>query len=111
MSTKPLKRNSALQPLSREHHFALLLCWKIRRGLELNIALERIGKYVQAMWKHQIADHFDIEERYVFSIMDQSDELVLKAVLDHRLLKRLVSEEPFTIKTLNRRAFRAACSF
>ncbi|WP_241739476.1 hypothetical protein [Aestuariibaculum marinum] len=31
---KPLKRHKALQPLSREHHYGLLLTWKIRTGFK-----------------------------------------------------------------------------
>ena len=33
---KPIKRNSELLVLSREHHHALLLCWKIKTIVSLN---------------------------------------------------------------------------
>lgn len=102
METKPLKRHKALQPLSREHHLALLLCWKIRRGLEMDIAPDRIGKYVTAMWHHQLAEHFETEERFIFPILGQDHDLVREAILDHRYFKRMILNEPFTIKTLNR---------
>jgi len=32
--TNPIKRNEAIAELSRDHHFALLLVWKIREGLK-----------------------------------------------------------------------------
>ena len=32
-ATKPLKRNPNLVPLSREHHYGLLFCWKLKQGL------------------------------------------------------------------------------
>lgn len=102
METKPLKRHKALQPLSREHHFALLLCWKIRRGLELDIAPDRIGKYVTEMWHHQLTGHFDTEERFVFPILGLDHDLVKEAILDHRYFERMILQESFTIKTLNR---------
>ena len=102
MENKPIKRHKALQSLSREHHFGLLLCWKIRRGLELEVAPDRIGAYLKEMWEHQLAEHFDMEEKYVFPILAQGDSLVKEAMFDHRLLKRLILMEPFTIKTLNR---------
>lgn len=102
MKSKPLKRHEALIPLSREHHFALLLAWKIRRGLELGIDHNRIGRYVQKMWYHQLEEHFDIEENYIFPILGSDHEWILQAVADHRLFKRLILEEPFSIESLNR---------
>jgi len=42
--SNPIKRNEALKPLSRDHHHGLLLCWKIRQGIKLNIEPERIKK-------------------------------------------------------------------
>jgi len=32
---QPIKRHVALQPVSREHHYGLLLSWKIRDSLLL----------------------------------------------------------------------------
>ncbi|MCY4780620.1 hypothetical protein ORI89_13250 [Sphingobacterium sp. UT-1RO-CII-1] len=102
MVNKPLKRHPALQPLSREHHFALLLCLKLRQGLELEIDPNRIGAYLVKMWEHQLALHFDIEERFVFPILGEDHAYVKEAISDHRLLKRLILKEPFTIKSINR---------
>lgn len=102
METKPLKRHPALQPLSKEHHFALLLCWKIRRGLEKQIDPERIGRYVKEMWVHQLEPHFAIEEEYVFAILGEDHKLVQEAIGQHRSLKRLILQDSFTEKSLNR---------
>ena len=102
MESKPLKRHVALQPLSREHHYALLLCWKIRRGLASNIDPERIGSFVQEMWKHQLAEHFEIEEKFLYPIIGHANEHVLDAIADHRLLKWLIVMEPFTSISLAR---------
>lgn len=102
METKPLKRHPALQPLSKEHHFALLLCWKIRRGLEKQIDPERIGRYVKEMWSHQLEPHFVIEEEYVFAILEEDHKLVQEAIGQHRSLKRLILQDSFTEKSLNR---------
>lgn len=83
---RPLKRNPALQPLSREHHFALLLCWKVQKGLELHVSTERVVDYLTQMWYHQLKPHFDIEEHYVFSIL-ANNAAVEQAVEDHRWIK------------------------
>jgi len=44
--SEPIKRNEALKPISRDHHHALLLGWKIRQGIKNKIPAERIKKYV-----------------------------------------------------------------
>ncbi len=89
MSQKPIKRHKALQFLSREHHHGLLLSWKIRTGFNKNIELERIKVYADWFFKTHLIPHFEMEERHIFTILDDGNELIKKALADHRLLKRL----------------------
>ncbi|MDO7171093.1 hemerythrin domain-containing protein [Mariniflexile sp. AS56] len=93
MSHKPLKRHKALQPLSREHHHGLLLSWKIRAGFSKNIEPERIKKYADWFFKTHLIPHFELEERYVFSVLEPDNELVKKALAEHRLLERLFAND------------------
>ncbi|HEX9600550.1 MAG TPA: hemerythrin domain-containing protein [Mariniflexile sp.] len=97
MSQKPLKRHKALQPLSREHHHGLLLSWKIRAGFSKNIAPERIKVYADWFFKTHLIPHFEMEEQFVFSILESNNELVKKALEDHTLLKRLFEDEHIEI--------------
>ena len=97
MSQKPLKRHKALQPLSREHHHGLLLSWKIRAGFSKNIAPERIKVYADWFFKTHLIPHFEMEETHVFSILEPTNELVKKAMADHKLLKRLFEDEHIEI--------------
>ncbi|MFI0428669.1 hemerythrin domain-containing protein [Mariniflexile sp. HMF6888] len=97
MSQKPLKRHKALQPLSREHHHGLLLSWKIRAGFSKNIAPERIKVYADWFFKTHLMPHFEMEEQFVFPVLDSNNELVKKALADHRLLKRLFEDEHIEI--------------
>lgn len=92
LETKPLKRVKELQPLSREHHHGLLLCWKIRTGFSRNIAPERIKKYSDWFYTTYLLPHFELEEEYVFSILDDDNELVKKALSEHRRLRRLFNQ-------------------
>ena len=97
-----LKRHRSLQPLSREHHFSLLLCWKIRKGLEKGVEIPRMEKYLKTVWDKQIAEHFQIEEDYVFPVLPDDHPGVQKAIREHKTLKRLFSTKKYSIKTLNR---------
>ncbi|MGI8892999.1 MAG: hemerythrin domain-containing protein [Bacteroidia bacterium] len=85
----PIKRHERLQPLSREHHQGLLLCWKIRTGIDKNIDLTRIAKYCDYFFEAHIIPHFEAEEKFVFPILGFDNELIKKAVQDHIELKKL----------------------
>ena len=85
----PIKRDEFLAPLSREHHHGLLLCWKIRTGFRKNIPVERIQSYAEWFYKTQLAEHFEIEEKYVFAVLGNEHELVKRALKEHRQLRRL----------------------
>lgn len=90
MKTKPIKRNEHIVKLSKDHHSGLLFCWKIRQGLNLEVATARIIKYAQYFWSHHLAEHFREEETILFYPL--KDELVQKAFEDHKEIKRQLGE-------------------
>lgn len=90
---KPLKRHKSLQPLSREHHHSLLLSWKIRTGFHKNIEPKRIKTYVDWFYKNHIESHFELEEKYIYTILDSDHEYIKKAISEHRRLQRLFEDE------------------
>lgn len=104
ITKKPLKRHPALVPLSKDHHFGLLLCWKIRTGIKKSIKEDRIAAYVDYFYKNHLLTHFEEEEKYIFSMLDEKDEKRKKAESQHRkigrLVERLYSEPDKTKVTL-----------
>ncbi|WP_417196309.1 hemerythrin domain-containing protein [Bizionia sp.] len=102
MEPKPLKRHKALQPLSREHHHGLLLSWKIRSGFSKNVSVERMKTYADWFFENHLIPHFELEEAEIFSILDSQNELVKKALADHRRLKRLFAEDSSLEKSLSK---------
>lgn len=98
---KPLKRAKELQPLSHDHHQGLLLCWKIRMGFNAQIEPKRIKKYADWFYKIHLAPHFELEEKYIFTILNTDNELVMRALAEHRRLKRLFKETMELEKTLS----------
>ena len=89
---KPIKRSASLLSMSKEHHFTLLFCWKIRQGLKNEIDAGRIIKYVQYFEKHLLLPHFTEEETVVF--LSSDDYLVQKAIGQHQQIKNLISALP-----------------
>lgn len=102
MEHKPQKRHKALQPLSREHHHGLLLSWKIRAGFSKNIDPNRMRVYADWFFKTHLIPHFEIEEAHIFTILNENDDLIKRALADHRRIKRLFSETDDDAKTLSR---------
>lgn len=98
---KPLKRHIALQPLSRQHHFGLLFSWKLRKGFAKNIDISRLQDYAKWFFKTEIEPHFDDEEKYVFPIMEPNNELVERALKEHRRIKRLFNDTENPEKSLH----------
>ncbi|WP_034923784.1 hemerythrin domain-containing protein [Gillisia sp. CAL575] len=86
---KPLKRHEALKPLSRQHHFGLLFSWKIRKGFEENISIDRLKTYANWFFENEIEPHFKLEENYIFPILDGKNPLIVRALKEHRRIERL----------------------
>ena len=102
ISNRPLKRVLELQPLSHDHHHGLQLCWKIRTGFSKQIEVERIKNYADWFFTNHLVPHFELEEEYIFTILDPKNELVKQALTDHRRLKRLFSQTTDLEKSLGR---------
>ncbi len=96
----PIKRNESLKAISREHHHGLLLCWKIRTGIKKQIEPERIKKYSDWFYTSQLLPHFELEEQHIFTLLGNENELVKKALSEHRRLKRLFESETEVMKNL-----------
>ena len=86
---KPIKRHKALQPLSREHHHSLLLCWKIRTGFKKGVEVTRIKRYADWFFDTYIQPHFQAEEETLFPLLGLDHQLVKKAVSQHKRLYKL----------------------
>jgi hemerythrin-like domain-containing protein len=86
MRENPIKRNKHIFRLSKDHHFTLLFCWKIRQGLKNGVETERIKNYVHYFWHHDMQAHFREEDEILFSDL-RNDDKVRKAVEEHRQIE------------------------
>lgn len=87
---KPIKRAESLKPLSREHHYGLLLCWKIRTGLKRSVAPSRIAAYVEYFYDGYLAEHFNVEEDALFPLLGNGHPMVQKALEQHEAIRAMV---------------------
>jgi iron-sulfur cluster repair protein YtfE (RIC family) len=98
----PIIRHPFIKPISREHHHALLLCWKIKTGLSKGVALYRIKKYTDWFFKYHLEPHFSLEEKVLFPILGGKNELVMQAMREHRVLAMLFAETDAAEATLKK---------
>lgn len=98
-----MKRHESIVTLSREHHFGLLFCWKIRQGIKKQVSAERIQPYIKYFWENHLQKHFEEEETLLFILMQ--DSLVEEAIAEHKHIRQLlavsVTTEPIDSKQLN----------
>jgi len=84
-----IKRHTSLQEYSRDHHQALLLCWKIKVGLQKGVEIDRIKAYTDWFYKNHILDHFIMEEKYMFPVLSSDHELIIQVLNEHKMLLEL----------------------
>ena len=88
----PIKRHPAMVSFSKDHHFGLLLVWKIRQGLKKSIEAGRIGKYVLFFFSEDLLKHFWDEEKLLFSRLRADDLLRIQAEEDHAVIYHLIKD-------------------
>ena len=110
----PIKRNKNIVPLSREHHATLLFCWKLKSGIQLGIDPERIQRYVNYFYEHELLPHFKKEEDFnekkfislfkhkEFNSKDLTDLEIPKIVLDFDISNALNTHEDLIIHLLKK---------
>ena len=87
----PLKRHQAIVSFSKDHHFGLLLVWKIRHGLNSAVDPRRISNYVIYFFKEDLAKHFREEEQFLFSKLADNDVLRKQAEAEHLVIYDLIA--------------------
>ena len=96
----PIKRHIALQPISHDHHFGLLVCWKIKSGLNKGVEPARIKKFCNFFYEKHLHTHFIAEEKYIFPVLGNDDGLIKRAMNEHHLLRKLFEDETGDIQNL-----------
>jgi len=89
-SNSPIKRSPALIKFSREHHFGLLVVWKIRQGISKQIEPARISNYIIFSFENELMAHFKEEEMDLFSKLPDDDEWRQQAIIEHERIYRLI---------------------
>jgi hemerythrin-like domain-containing protein len=85
-----MKRDKNLQELSRDHHHGLLLGWKIRQGLKLQVDPELIVQYIRYFFHSALLPHFGEEETHILTYLEDDNTYKERTLNDHRAITSLV---------------------
>jgi hemerythrin-like domain-containing protein len=95
---KSSRRHDSLIPLSREHHYGLMLCLRIHRGLPLHgddeTWVRAKAAQVAQFFATDLAAHFKAEEEALFPAMRDyagAPELLSELLSEHSELERLAA--------------------
>jgi len=89
-TSTPIKRHETIVQCSREHHYGLLLVWKIKQGIQKNIDPERISSYVLYFFENDFREHFRNEEDNLFSKLTDDNSLKIQALQEHQQIYSLI---------------------
>jgi hypothetical protein len=86
------RRHESLIPLSREHHDALLLAWRLRSGGDLSKREPELrAKHVSAFFEYRLINHLKLEEELLFpafrAVLGVEASLIDLLLNDHRELR------------------------
>lgn len=91
------KRHDSLIPLSREHHYGLMLCLRIHRGLQAHghdsAWLEKKRQQAVRFFQSEMLAHFEAEEEVLFPAMRSlpgAVQIVDQLVSEHRKLEEAI---------------------
>lgn len=72
-----------------KHHKTLFFCWNIRTGIDRGVELSRIVAYVKWYGEFILFPKLEIEEQFIFTILNEDHYLVKRALKEHRRIRRL----------------------
>lgn len=101
-----MKRNKNILYISRDHHYGLMFCWKLRQGVKRKVDQARMRNYVAYFWENYFQPHFQEESQFLLSKVN--DPMSHEAHRQHLSIQALISEiiagsgkaQPETLKEL-----------
>ena len=90
-----MKRDENLKTLSWEHHFGLVVAFRLQQGLKNGAATTVMKKYILHIWEHALRHHFRQEEDVINPALKKSHEgkKVIQQMMDeHQTFRDLIMQ-------------------
>ena len=89
-----LKRDEALQPLSRQHHQGLMVSLFLSNGLKKGVATKPMRDFILQFWQDDLLKHFESEEQVLVPIAKSYailEPLITRMLLEHQQIVLLIN--------------------
>lgn len=60
-----MKRDTNLQPLSRQHHNALMAVLLLKKGVQKKAEVQVMQDFILSVWNDELQPHFEAEEKWL----------------------------------------------
>ncbi|MFN5135285.1 MAG: hemerythrin domain-containing protein [Chitinophagaceae bacterium] len=97
-----MKRNKNLQPLSRQHHNALMAVLLLRKGVQKNVDANVMKDFILSVWNDELKTHFKAEEKWMIpNVEDEELHIMYKQILnEHQQLRAFIRQFEINISTI-----------
>lgn len=85
-----MKRAVALQPLSHQHHNALMACMLINKGIAKAADTNVMRDFVANLWNEDLLPHFKAEETFLFPLFPPNHPYKKVIEREHETLSLLI---------------------
>jgi hemerythrin-like domain-containing protein len=89
-----MKRNTNLQPLSRQHHNALMAVLLLKKGVAKSADAEVMKRFVLSVWDNELKEHFRIEEQALSAYLENMALSLLIGQMhkEHQIIKEMIDD-------------------
>ena len=87
-----MKRNVNLIELSRDHHFGLLLGWKVKQGLNHQVETQEIASYCIYFADNALLPHFEQEEQHLLGFLEEGDRMRERTLSEHEEIREAITK-------------------
>jgi hemerythrin-like domain-containing protein len=87
-----MKRNKNLQPLSRQHHNALMAVLLLKKGIQKKADKSVMKDFILSVWNDELKTHFINEEKWMMPYIEDEElnRMYKQMVLEHQQISSII---------------------
>jgi hemerythrin-like domain-containing protein len=89
-----MKRDTHLQPLSRQHHNALMAVLLLKKGVQKKADVQVMQDFILTVWNDELQPHFEAEEKWLAAGSQHPNLLSLhqRMLQEHELIRKYIDQ-------------------
>lgn len=89
-----MKRDTNLQPLSRQHHNALMAVLLLKKGVQKKADVQVMQDFIITVWKDELQSHFQLEENWLPAAPQEPTLKLLheRMLQEHEVIRKYIEQ-------------------